>query len=340
MVGVVLVGWLAYSLKEIVVLLVVGYCISYAIEPIVSYFERKHEVPRPRGVMLVAVIGIIIFLLLLITALPPLIREGRSLAENLPQYTETVRGKLEPLIERVVSDKDGPLYEIAKSPLNLLKAVGQNLLPRFFSGLATVLLGGYSVTLTLINLALLPFIVFYLSVDFPRMRMAFLKLFPYSRRGRVGEVLDEIDGYTSSFVRGQVLVCTVLFGLYAVGLWLLGVELWFLLAFIAGYGNIIPYLGFLVGIALSTIMTIVTFGSFTQVLIVWGLFGLVQFLEGSFITPKIIGSSVGLSPLAVILAIVAGGTLFGLIGIFLAVPGAAVLKVLLRHLYDWALRNS
>jgi predicted PurR-regulated permease PerM len=87
-------------------------------------------------------------------------------------------------------------------------------------------------------------------------------------------------------------------------------------------------------------MAVVTFGVFTHVLMVWGLFAVVQFMEGTFITPKIMGESVGLSPLAVILAIVAGGSLFGLLGIFLAVPGAAVCKVLAKHTYRWVLSHT
>jgi predicted PurR-regulated permease PerM len=109
--------------------------------------------------------------------------------------------------------------------------------------------------------------------------------------------------------------------------------LWFLLAVISGFGAIIPYMGFIIGIVLSSIMALATYGDFIHLVQVWVVFVLVQALEGTLITPRIVGDKVGISPLVVILAIVAGGQLFGLLGVFLAVPGAAVARVLLKHLH-------
>jgi predicted PurR-regulated permease PerM len=129
----------------------------------------------------------------------------------------------------------------------------------------------------------------------------------------------------------------VLFVLYAIGLWLVGVDLWLLLAAISGFGNIIPYVGFISGILLSSLMALVTFGDVSHLLWVWGVYAAVQALEGTFITPKILGESVGLSPLVIILALFVGGQLFGLLGIFLAVPAAAALRVLVRSSYQWVM---
>jgi predicted PurR-regulated permease PerM len=91
----------------------------------------------------------------------------------------------------------------------------------------------------------------------------------------------------------------------------------------------------MIGIVLSSIMALITFGDFTHVLYVWGIYGGIQFIEGTFITPKILGDKVGLSPLAIIIAIFAGGKLFGLVGIFLAVPGATVVRVLFNEFHVW-----
>jgi predicted PurR-regulated permease PerM len=147
-------------------------------------------------------------------------------------------------------------------------------------------------------------------------------------------IFREIDGYVSSFVRGQFLVCTVLFALYALGLWIVGVDLWLLLAVITGFGNLVPYVGFLSGIVISSLMALVTFGDMLHVVYVWLVFAIVQALEGTIVTPRILGGSVGLSPLVIILALFAGGQLAGLLGIFLAVPAAAAFRVLVRHGYQ------
>jgi predicted PurR-regulated permease PerM len=120
---------------------------------------------------------------------------------------------------------------------------------------------------------------------------------------------------------------------------LVGVDLWLLLAAIAGFGNMVPYVGTVSGILLSSVMALVTFGDFSHVFSVLGVFAAVQLIDGTIITPRIMGESVGLSPLVIILALFAGGQLFGLLGIFLAIPAAATLRVLVRHSYNWA-RNS
>ena len=177
--------------------------------------------------------------------------------------------------------------------------------------------------------------MFYLAVDLPKLHESVSALVPVTRRKRFQEVFREIDRYVSAFVRGQILVCSVLFVLYAVGLGLVGVDLWLLLAAISGFGNIVPYVGFLTGIVLSSLMALVTFGDFTHVAWVWCVYAVVQALEGMVISPRILGGSVGLSPLVIILALFAGGQLFGLLGIFLAVPAAAALRVIARSSYDW-----
>ncbi len=162
---------------------------------------------------------------------------------------------------------------------------------------------------------------------------------PLTRRNKFLAICSEVDGYISAFVRGQAIVCSLLFVLYAVGLWLVGVDLWLLLAALSGFGNIIPYAGFMVGIVLSSLMALVTFGDLAHLIWVWVVYGVVQVLEGTFITPKVVGDSVGLSPLTVILALFAGGQLCGLLGVFLAIPAAAVLRVLGRFSYDWVIHR-
>ncbi|MCB0310362.1 MAG: AI-2E family transporter, partial [Bdellovibrionales bacterium] len=264
-------------------------------------------------------------------------REYQNLISNLPDYLSEAKQRVLPYLGKLrdyipASVLSGNLSE---SEFKEIASFGPNIANKVFSGIASVALQGYSITLAITNLFLLPFIVFYLAVDFKRLHLALLQLFPVIKRAKVKSLFLEMDQYLAAFVRGQLLVCFILSILYAIGLGLVGVELWFLLGVVSGFGNIVPYLGFLIGIVLSTIMALVTFADLSHVLAVWAVFAVVQTLEGTFITPKVVGDKVGLSPLVVILAVIAGGTLFGLLGIFLAVPGAAVLKVLFSHLSGW-----
>lgn len=331
----ILICWLLFALKEIIVLVVIGFSCAYVMEPALSAMERR-GIGRPIGVATLVLLIMAVILLMAITAVPTIVREYYDLSENLHSYVITAREKAEPILMQ--AEAFLPVDDILSSPMNALKE-GSGVLKQIFVTVGTALLKGYSVTLTLVNLLLLPFIIYYIAVDFSKIRPAFLSMFPFIQRERVAEILTEIDTYVSAFVKGQILVGTIMAILYAIGLGIIGVELWLLLAVIAGYGNLIPYLGSFVGIVLATIMTLVTFGDFSHVLMVWGVFAVVQALEGSLITPRIQGDSVGLSPLVIILAIVAGGILFGLLGIFLAVPGAAILRVLISHLHEFMIRR-
>lgn len=334
------VVWLATQLKELVVLLVIGYFIAYAIDPILEWLEKR-RVARPFGFAIVCLSLIGLLTLLAVTALPTLVAEFERLSDNLHHYVAVGREKLGPLWDRIVQSlpagmsADADLNETLASIPALLQDVNGDAIKRVFEAIMNTLLKGYSRALTLVNIALLPFIVYYLAVDLPKIHSCVVGLVPLTKRSKVQSVFGEIDRYVSAFVRGQAIVCCILFVLYSIGLGIVGVDLWLLLAAISGFGNIIPYVGFLSGIVLSSLMALVTFGDLSHVFWVWGVYATVQFLEGTFITPRILGDSVGLSPLVIILALFAGGQLFGLLGIFLAVPAAATLRVLARSSYQW-----
>lgn len=336
--------WLIVALKELVVLLVIGYFIAYAIDPAISRLEaRGFSRPIAFSVLCAAVIGV--FILVGVTAIPTLVDEFSKLSSNLNSYIQTSRDKLVPFLERmrehlpegIRSNVD--LDDIQGSILSIASSISGDTVKNIGRGVLSTLLSGYSGALALFNLLLLPFIIFYIAVDLPQIHRFFHALFPITKRSRVECICKEVDGYVSSFVRGQAIVCTVLFVLYAIGLGAVGVDLWLLLAAIAGFGNMVPYLGTALGLFLSCIMAVVTFGDVSHVVWVLAVFGVVQFLEGMVITPRIMGESIGLSPLVIILSLFAGGQLFGLLGIFLAIPAAATLRVLVRHSYRWAMES-
>jgi predicted PurR-regulated permease PerM len=336
--------WLMVRLKELFVLLLVGYFLAYAIDPLVSRLERK-GLSRALALSVVLFGFLAALVLAAVTAIPTIIDEFQKLSDNLSSYIATSKDKIGPLLERgkaLLPDAiQGKIDfdDLTGSIMAMLSQVSGETIKKIGNTVMGTLMHGYSRALTLVNVALLPFIVFYLSVDMPKLHGFFLSLFPITRRAKVGRICAEVDRYVSSFVRGQALVCSILFVLYAVGLGCIGVDLWLLLAAIAGFGNMVPYVGTISGIVLSSVMALVTFGDFSHVVWVLGVFGAVQLIDGTVITPRIMGESVGLSPLVIILALFAGGQLFGLLGIFLAIPAAATLRVLVRHSYNWA-RNS
>lgn len=341
LIGTGLIFWLLYTLKEIVTLLVMSFAISYVIEPILKKLEAN-DVRREVGVIAVLAIFVLLVILLIVTAIPTIAREYTALSGEFPKYLVTVQQNLLAISERIqnyIPGGSSRIEQFLASPMEVLSKVVAGVLPKITEGVQQALLKGYSLTITLVNLALLPFLIFYISVDFPDLRAKLMKLIPKNRQRQLTGMIDEMDRYVSGFVRGQISVCAILFVLYSICLGFLQIELWFLVAVVAGFGNMIPYLGTLVGVVLASIMTLVTYASFSKLIIVWGIFAVIQALEGTFITPKIMGDTVGLSPLTVILALIAGGQLFGLLGIFLAIPGAAIIRVLASHAHQWVLQK-
>ncbi|MCB0353898.1 MAG: AI-2E family transporter [Bdellovibrionales bacterium] len=329
-------GWLVYQLKEIVTLLVVGYSAAYVVSPALDAFERR-GVRRSLGFFALFAVFALVLALLFMTAIPTLVREYSSFAENLPAYIEKAKLRLGPFWELV---REALPWKSLREDEHLdllqhLPPINGELMQSVAKGVGQTLLRGYNLTLTVVNLFLLPFIVYYVAIDFHHIHRAALEWLPMLSRAKVENMALEINRYVSAYVRGQLTVGCLLFVLYSLGLGILGVELWLLVAFVAGFGNLIPYLGSIVGILLGSLMALVTFGDWSHLFMTWGVFAVVQFLEGTFITPTVVGDKVGLSPLAVILAIVAGGSLFGLLGIFLAVPVVAIVRVLARNFHSW-----
>lgn len=323
--------WLFNQLREVVILLVVAYALAYLIEPTLRALE-KVKIRREIGFFVVIGIGLIILLTIIFTILPVLQREFWMLAENFPRYYEKLRAVVDPYLTKYGYLLNSPSEQLSA---NNLSEVSKEFLPKIFQGITTTLLKGYSLTLTIVNLALLPFIIFYLSMSFKDLRAGFLRYFPTSKRKNVDQMLAEINLNVSSFVRGQVVVSVMLFVLYAMGLGLTGIELWFLIAFLAGFGNLVPYLGTILGVLLGILMAFVTYGDFFHIGLVLAVFAIVQFLEGTVITPRVLGKNVSMSPLGVILAIIIGGKLFGLLGVFLAIPGAAIFRVISQRFHLW-----
>jgi predicted PurR-regulated permease PerM len=337
---IVLVVWILYSLREMVVLVVCGYAIAYLINPLISYLEKK-GIRRSLGIVVITLVALLTLTLLAITILPTLALQIASLIENLPQYAQSAQDKfiviladIDMLLENYLGKPIALSSSVQKwfAQFDLARLLSADMVTTVSGGVLATLLKGYSLTLTILNLTLLPFIVYYLALDFRKFHYSLLLWAPKRHRHYVRKVAGEIDDVIGGFFKGQTTVAIILTIIYLVGLGILGIEQWFAVGVISGMGNVLPYLGTLVGGILATLMTLSTYGTIKSVLLVWGLYGIVQVVEGNFITPRLVGEKVGLPPLMVILALFAGASLFGLLGILFAVPVAAGLKVLTMSL--------
>jgi predicted PurR-regulated permease PerM len=183
-------------------------------------------------------------------------------------------------------------------------------------------------------LALIPVVTFYLLLDWDDLLKRLHDLIPRRMEPRISLMARECDEVLAAFLRGQLMVMVALGIVYAIGLQVVGLKLALMIGLLAGLGSIIPYFGFAIGIVSATAAALVQFGNFNAVLMVWAVFAVGQAIEGWVLQPYLVGDKIGLHPVAVIFAIMAGGQLFGFVGMLLALPVAAVIMVLLRHAHE------
>jgi predicted PurR-regulated permease PerM len=184
------------------------------------------------------------------------------------------------------------------------------------------------------NLVLIPVLTFYLLRDWDILVARFRELLPRRHADKITQISLECDEMLAGFIRGQVMVMSTLSAIYTVGLMMVGLELALLLGVIAGFVSFVPYLGLIVGIVLAGLAALFQFGDWLPIVYVVIVFGVAQMIEGMVLTPRFVGERIGLHPVAVIFAVLAGGQLFGFTGVLLALPAAAVVVVLLKHAHE------
>jgi len=202
------------------------------------------------------------------------------------------------------------------------------------TAIAQVSQSGLAIIGWIMNLLLIPVVTFYFLRDWDLMILRVRELLPRTVESRVVELARQSDEVLSAFLRGQILVMVALGLIYSIGLWMAGLKLAFLIGMGAGLLSFVPYLGGILGVGGAVIAALVEHRDLIHVVYVLIVFGIGQTLEGFVLTPWLVGDRIGLHPVAVIFAILAGGQLFGFIGVLLALPLAAVLLVILRHVHE------
>ena len=315
-----------YLLRSILLPFVAGMAVAYFLDPVCDRLEAG-RLSRTLATTVVTFVFLLLVLLALLLVVPTLASQIASLIERLPTYMETLRGQLEQLVAFIELRLD-------TETLERLRGVAADS-SQFAFRWATKLLGEVvSGGVALANLASLlfitPIVAFYLLRDWDRMIAKIDSWLPRPQADTIRQCLRDIDATLAGFVRGQGTVCVVLAIFYAIGLTASGLEFGLVIGLLAGLLSFIPFVGAGVGLVASVGLAIVQFDDWLRVGIVAGVFFLGQALEGNFLTPKLVGERVGLHPVWVIFALLAGGALFGFVGVLLAVPAAAVIGVMTR----------
>lgn len=314
---------LLWVLKAALTPLVAAFVIAYLLDPLIDRFEAR-RVKRPIAIfLLLGGVGLV-NLGFLLFVIPRLARELSALAERLPGYLERFVTEVVPQLEARIGVQlpktiEEALGQLSGAELGVLASLRDVL-----TGTLTTLSGTAGV---LIALLVIPILAYYLLVEFDQILARLGSWVPPRYRGYVFEKARTVDRLIAGFLRGQLLVAGCLGVLYAVGFSVIGIDLAIGVGLLAGALALIPYLGNAVAVTSATLLCILQFGFGWQLGAVLGWYVVVQTLEGFVLTPRIVGQSVGLHPGVVIVALLIGGDLFGFLGLLIAVPAAAIVKV-------------
>ena len=326
----VIAAVLIYLLAPILMPFIAAAVLAYIADPLVDKLETKMSRTIAVSIVFVGLSSIAILLLLIL--LPLLERQVVVLAEKLPLYIARAQNYILPLLK----ERFG--MDVALFDLNTLK---QSLSSywKAAGGIAAKVLSSISHSGLLLvgwvaNFILMLVVTFYLLRDWDVLVARIHALIPRKNEKTIVIIAKESDEVMGAFFRGQMLVMFALSMVYTIGLMIVGLDTALLIGTISGMVSFVPYLGFIVGIVIASIAALMQFQEIMPLVYVAIVFMVGQMLEGMLLTPWLVGDKIGLHPVAVIFAILAGGQLFGFVGILLALPVAAVIAVVLRHVHQ------
>ncbi|MGE3932403.1 MAG: AI-2E family transporter [Rhodospirillaceae bacterium] len=318
---------LLYLLSPILLPFVAGMGVAYFLDPVADRIERWGA-PRWLAATILTVAFVLIVVAALVIVVPLLQSQIASFLERLPQYLDLARQRLQdvlPSVKSRLSEEDiASLRDTAGS-------LAKNASAWIGAALGGLVTGGLAL-LNLLSLMLItPVVAFYLLRDWDRIVERVDECLPRRGAATIRALAREIDDRLSGFVRGQAIVCLILGVFYATALTTAGLDFGLIVGLAAGAVTFIPYFGAVIGLLLSVGIALAQFDAWQDVAIIAAIFFVGQALEGNVITPKLVGERVGLHPVWMIFALLAGGTLFGFVGVLLAVPMAAAAGVLVRY---------
>lgn len=314
---------LAYVLRGVILPLFLAFLVAYALDPVVGRFERW-GVPRSVGAPLVMLTLIAALVTGIFLGVPFAAGEFRHASEHLPQQLASARDRIEDLLWTRYH------YRLPVTWSELFAKYGSDLraqLPEA-SKIGGAIVGSVGAIFVVLGTLIVPIFALYLLGDFDRIVKRAALLVPRRWAPAVGEVMREIHVTLGRYVRGQLLTNLILACLYAIGLSLTGVRLAVPIGIMTGALSFVPYVGLILGTLMAVVMALLDWQGPGQIAGVLAVMATVGILDGMVITPRIVGGSVGLKPLEVLLTMMAAGTLFGFVGVLLAVPIGAVLKIL------------
>lgn len=319
---------LLWALQEILLPFIAGFVLAYFLDPVADALERLglHRIIATLLILVIAVTGVVVTVLVVA---PVLGDQAMKLAQDLPSLLKALIARLEEVTPQNIKDM------LEKSGGNVSGSIGDiagKMTGWFAALLQSLLTGGMALVNVLSLLIVTPIVAFYLLADWDRIVAKVDSWVPREHVEEVRNIARDIDKAMAGFIRGQGTVCLVLGLFYAIGLSLAGLKFGLAIGFGAGLLSFIPYVGAIIGGVLAIGVGLVQFWpDYNAVLLIVGIFVVGQLLEGNFLSPKLVGGSIGLHPVWLMFALFAFSYVFGFVGLLLAVPLAAAAGVFVRY---------
>lgn len=320
-------------MAEIFTPFLTAFILAYALRPVYLWLEQR-RVPPALAAALSMLVGIGLLLGILSLLISLLRYEIPLIKAQLPDWIANTQAWLGPKLSGFHIDVDwGDLK--ASATQKITEHINDNADSLMSSTISTVLMSGSSVIAGFVNAVLIIFVMFYLLMDWNHFFSLVKSLVPVRAQETVHHLAMHTDGLLSQYLRGMLIVISIMAVYYSAGLSLIGVKGAAALGVFTALMIVIPYIGIALGLTLSTLSALLQFGPGSEIIMVLILFGIGQFLEGFFLTPRLVGERIGLHPVAVLFALLLFGKLFGFFGVLLALPISAVSLVLVK--YFWSL---
>ena len=314
---------LLWQLGDVILPFVLGGAIAYCLDPIADRLERL-GLSRVAAVAVITLVATLAFILLFLLVIPTLIQQTAQLIETAPDVFNRLQNAL--------TTRFPELMDETSTIRQQLIAIGETIQSKGGELVNGVLSSALGLINMLIFLVVVPVVAFYLLLDWDNMTAKIDEMLPRDHLPVVRRLASQVDKTLASFIRGQGTVCLILGTYYAISLMLAGLNFGLVVGFIAGLVSFIPYIGALVGGVLAIGLALFQFwGDWVSIGIIGGIFMVGQFLEGNILTPKLVGNSVGLHPVWLLFALSVFGSLFGFVGMLVAVPVAAMIGVFARY---------
>ena len=330
---------LFYFLRGVLWPFVFAFLIAYIIDPWVEFIARS-GLPRLAAICIVLAGLLLLFAVFSVLIFPRIGQETSHAAEKFPHYMEVVKNKMGPWLKDLSDRYPEEAAQVEQYFNQTLRPKLPLLLAPIWDSLRYMFSGVVNFIVMMLNLLLVPVLTFYLLKDFPRIREASVELLPPRHREKIEHWAREANDALSQYLRGQLSVSLALGLIYTAGLLILGVPLAIPVGLLSGLANMVPYLGFILGIGASLLLSFVDNQDWHRLIWIVLLYAFAQLMEGTWMGPLLVGRRTGLHPVVIMLALVIGGTLFGFMGMLLAVPFMAVASVFLKASYETYLKSD